>query len=163
MLMLGTFVRIAGGGGGASDHALSRLADLAVESQKFSSRAEALNWLISHPNGHAFARLHKAAETTTKEQSMSTSLENFASLRSRPDLRHRLPTAERFSATGRYGMWGGRPEGKSLGLDAREPHHLGPLLGFFDDEYSELGRERRQPVELIERPAKFDPIVAQLD
>ena len=27
----------------------------------------------------------------------------------------------------------------------------------------ELGRERRQPVELIERPAKFDPIVAQLD
>src|SRR5258708_160472 len=37
------------GGGGASKHALSRLADLTVESGKFSSRGEALNWLISHP------------------------------------------------------------------------------------------------------------------
>jgi hypothetical protein len=66
-----------GGGGGASDHALSRLADLTVESGKFSSRAEALNWLISHPNGHAFTRLHKAAETV-KEQPMRTeSLESI--------------------------------------------------------------------------------------
>jgi hypothetical protein len=65
-----------GDSGGASNHALSHLADLAVESQKFSSRAEALNWLISHPNGHAFARLHlhKAAETA-KEQPMT--LENI--------------------------------------------------------------------------------------
>jgi hypothetical protein len=63
-----------GDGGGASNHALSHLADLAVESQKFSSRAEALNWLISHPNGHAFTRLHKAAEPA-KEQPMT--LENI--------------------------------------------------------------------------------------
>jgi hypothetical protein len=59
------------GGGGASEHVLSRLADLAVESQKFSSRAEALNWLISHPNGHAFTRLHKAA-ATAKDPPMDT-------------------------------------------------------------------------------------------
>jgi hypothetical protein len=63
-----------GGGGGASDHALSRLADLAVESQKFSSRAEALDWLISHPNGHAFTRLHKAA-ATAREQPMTSHTE----------------------------------------------------------------------------------------
>jgi hypothetical protein len=62
------------GGDGASEHALSRLADLTVESGKFSSRAEALNWLISHPAGHAFTRLHKAAETA-KEQPMT--LENI--------------------------------------------------------------------------------------
>src|SRR5262249_48880768 len=53
------------------------------------------------------------------------------------------PTAERFSATGRYGMWGGRPEGKSLGLDAREPHHLGPLLGFRGDEAAKVGGRAR--------------------
>jgi hypothetical protein len=63
-------------GGGGSDHALSRLADLTVESGKFSSRAEALNWLISHPNGHAFTRLHKVA-ATAKESPM-TSLQDIA-------------------------------------------------------------------------------------
>jgi hypothetical protein len=53
------------------------LADLTVESGKFSSRGEALNWLISHPNGHAFTRLHKAAETA-KDTTMSTeSLESI--------------------------------------------------------------------------------------
>jgi hypothetical protein len=65
-------------GGGDTDHALSRLADLTVESGKFSSRAEALNWLISHPNGHAFTRLHKAA-AAAKESPMSSieSLQNI--------------------------------------------------------------------------------------
>src|SRR5262249_30852252 len=33
----------------------------------------------------------------------------------------------------------GNPLG-SVGPRARELDHLGPLLGFFDDEYSELGR-----------------------
>src|SRR5215471_16670541 len=61
-------------------------------------------------------------------------LDNWAA-----DLRHRLPTAERFSATGGYGM----PAG-SLWLDARELDHLGPLLGFFSDQLAEVSRRTRK-------------------
>src|SRR5262249_33116649 len=55
--------------------------------------------------------------------------------------------------TGDYGMWGGRPEGKSLGLDAREPHHLGPLLGFRGDEAAKVrGRARNHCTAQIGEP-----------
>jgi hypothetical protein len=65
-----------GGGGGASDHVLSRLADLLVESGRFTDRGHALRHLTSHPAGVALVRTHKSA----KEQPMSSieSLENIA-------------------------------------------------------------------------------------
>jgi hypothetical protein len=43
-----------------SDHPVSRLADILVESSRFPDRASALTWLTSHPNGHALVRTHKA-------------------------------------------------------------------------------------------------------
>src|SRR5437016_1905963 len=57
------------------------------------------------------------------------------------DLSHRphhkrLPR-QRFSATEDYGM---SARLSSLRLDAREPHHLAPLFGFFGDELAEVGR-----------------------
>jgi hypothetical protein len=51
-----------GGGGGASDHVLSRLADLLVESGRFTDRGHALRHLTSHPDGVALMRTHKAKD-----------------------------------------------------------------------------------------------------
>src|SRR5262245_26807049 len=56
---------------------------------------------------------------------------------------NRGPTAERFSATERYGTWRGR---RLFGLDVRELDHLGPLLGFCGDQPAKIRRracERR--------------------
>src|SRR6516165_4465213 len=58
------------------------------------------------------------------------------------DLRHRLPTAERFSASGvteyLVGMLG------SLRLDASGLDYLGPLLSFFGNELTKIGRRTRK-------------------
>jgi hypothetical protein len=43
-----------------SDLQISQLADLLIEAERFSTRAEALSWLLHHPNGHALVRTHKA-------------------------------------------------------------------------------------------------------
>jgi hypothetical protein len=50
------------GGGGASDHVLSRLADSLVESGRFTDRGHALRHLTSHPDGVALVRTHKAKD-----------------------------------------------------------------------------------------------------
>jgi hypothetical protein len=63
-----------GGGGSASDHVLSRrLADLLVESGRFTDRGHALRHLTSHPNGVALMRTHKAA----KEEPTMSSIESL--------------------------------------------------------------------------------------
>jgi hypothetical protein len=51
-------------GGGASDHVLSRLADLLVESGRFTDRGHALRHLTSHPDGVALVRTHKAKDNS---------------------------------------------------------------------------------------------------
>src|SRR4051794_12478957 len=52
-----------GGGGGATDHHVSRLADLLVESGRFTDRGHALRHLTSHPDGVALVRTHKKDDT----------------------------------------------------------------------------------------------------
>jgi hypothetical protein len=49
-------------GGNASDHVLSRLADLLVESGRFTDRGHALRHLTSHPDGVALVRTHKGKD-----------------------------------------------------------------------------------------------------
>jgi hypothetical protein len=50
-------------GGGASDHVLSRLADLVAEGSGGKvDRAAALRWLLHHRDGHAFVHTHKAKD-----------------------------------------------------------------------------------------------------
>jgi Arc/MetJ-type ribon-helix-helix transcriptional regulator len=67
-----------GGGGSASDHHVSRIADLAVESGKFSSRSEALHHLMNTASGAALlhrVRTHKKDDP----QMTSTSHAEFVS------------------------------------------------------------------------------------
>jgi hypothetical protein len=45
-----------------SDNKVSQLADLLIEAGTFASRAEALSWLLRHPNGHQLVRAHKAGK-----------------------------------------------------------------------------------------------------
>jgi hypothetical protein len=61
------------GGGGASDHHASKVADLLVEAGSFPHRAAALQHLLHKPSGQALlARMHKAADQTAKETTMTS-------------------------------------------------------------------------------------------
>src|SRR5262249_22348485 len=87
---------------------------------------QSLRW--SRPTGHDHYRNVRQSDP----QIQHSQLDNWAA-----DLRPRLPTAERFSASGRYGISRGFP---SLRLDAGELDHLGPLLSFLGNEFPEIGR-----------------------
>jgi hypothetical protein len=54
----------------------------------------------------------------------------------------------------------------SVRLRTREFHHLCPLLGFFDDEYSELGRRaaehRRAQIEIMRYAGPLHPRVRRV-
>src|SRR5215472_19223736 len=77
----------------------------------------------SRPTGHDHYRNVRQSDP----QIQHSQLGNWAA-----DLRHRLPTAERFSATGVTEI---SPRSRwSLRLDAGELDHLAPFLGFVDDE-----------------------------
>jgi hypothetical protein len=58
----------------AATHHASTVADLLVESGRFPHRTAALDHLLNSPHGNALlARLHKAADQTGKETTMTTS------------------------------------------------------------------------------------------
>src|SRR5215472_12288930 len=59
-------------------------------------------------------------------------------------IRHRLPTAERFSATDVTEYLAGVRG--SLRLDVGRPDHLGPFLGFVGVELTEIGGREREHV-----------------
>jgi hypothetical protein len=62
---------LADGGGGASDHHASKVADLLVEAGSHPDRASALQHLLHKPAGQALLqRMHKAADQTAKETPM---------------------------------------------------------------------------------------------
>jgi hypothetical protein len=65
-------VREGDDGGGVSNHHVSRLADLLVESGRFTDRGHALRHLTSHPDGVALVRTHK------KDHPMQDSLTKLA-------------------------------------------------------------------------------------
>jgi hypothetical protein len=57
-----------------ADHHASTIANLLVESGRFPHRTAALDHLLNSPHGNALlARLHKAADQTAKETTMTTS------------------------------------------------------------------------------------------
>src|SRR6516162_6779538 len=79
----------------------------------------------SRPTGHDHYRNARQSDS----QIQHAPLDNWAT-----DLRHRLPTAERFSASGFMEY---RP--RSVGLRTGEFHHLCPLFGFVGYELAEIG------------------------
>src|SRR5207253_11273703 len=85
-----------------------------------------------------FDRVDRQAMTITATvrqsdpQIQHSQLDNWAA-----DLRHRLPTAERFSATDVTEYWIGTAA--SVGLDVGSPDHFRPLLGFIHDQLAEIG------------------------
>jgi hypothetical protein len=63
------------GGGGASDHHLSRLADLVAEGSGGKvDRAAALGWLLHHRDGHALVRTTHKAEKESQPMTSHTEL-----------------------------------------------------------------------------------------
>jgi hypothetical protein len=81
--------------------------------------------------------LHYRNVRQSDPQIQHSQLDNWAA-----DLRHRLPTAERFSASKRYGK--SLAETSSLRFDVGRPDHLAPLLCFFADELAEVGGRARK-------------------
>jgi hypothetical protein len=66
------------GGGGASDHHASKVADLLVEAGSFPHRAAALQHLLHKPSGQALLqRMHKAAEQTERKTTMTSTHAEF--------------------------------------------------------------------------------------
>jgi hypothetical protein len=53
---------------GTSDHAVSLLADLLVESGAHADRKSAIAWLLGHKDGVATARRHKSGDTMSTEK-----------------------------------------------------------------------------------------------
>jgi hypothetical protein len=61
------------GGGSATDHHASKVADLLVEAGSHSDRASALAYLLHNSHGQALLnRMHKAADQTAKDPPMDT-------------------------------------------------------------------------------------------
>src|SRR5262249_40207827 len=93
---------------------------------------QSLRW--SRPIGHDHYRNVRQSDP----QIQHSQLDNWAA-----DLRHRLPTAERFSATGFMEYWMGTAA--SVRLDVGRPDHLAPFLGFVGDELAKVcGRDDKR-------------------
>src|SRR5262249_23485025 len=101
---------------------------------------QSLRW--SRPIGHDHYRNVRQSDP----QIQHSQLDNWAA-----DLRHRLPTAERFSATGVTEI---SPRSRwSLRLDAGGLDHLAPFLGFLGAELAKIGgRARKHCIADIGKP-----------
>src|SRR5262249_8502952 len=101
---------------------------------------QSLRW--SRPIGHDHYRNVRQSDP----QIQHSQLDNWAA-----DLRHRLPTAERFSATGfmEYVAW-------SFRLDVGPPDHLCPFCRVVRDELLEVGGRKSMHLTAQFRESRLD-------